>query len=122
LPPERDKLSATPAPNHFPIEHDPEYLRSQAERLIAALSADDVMSEATAADLDLVVDGYAHVLALDVDRLRLRREITRLAESGDPAAAAQLQELSAMLRWMTRTCQQLREVLSAVRARAELSS
>ncbi len=74
------------------------------------------------AKLDLVVDGYAYVLALDVDRVRLEREIARLAESGDPGAATKLRELSVMLRWMTRTCNQLRELLSRVRARAELSS
>jgi hypothetical protein len=114
-------VSATPAPNHHPIEHDPAYLRSQAERLIDALSDED----ATVPDetrLELVVDGYAHVLALDVDRVRVQREIARLAESGDPAAASQLRELSVMLRCLTRTCTQLRELLSSARARAELSS
>jgi len=113
-------VSATPAPNHYPIEHDPEYLRSQAQRLIDALSEEHSDDDPTT--LELVVDGYAHVLALDVDRVRLEREIARLAESGDPAAASQLRELSVMLRWMTRTCKQLRELLSSARARAELSS
>jgi hypothetical protein len=114
-------LSATPAPNHYPIEHDPEYLRGQAEWLIRALS-DEGAFLADPATLDLVVDGYAHVLTLDVDRVRLEREIARLAESGDPTAAAELRDLSVMLRWITRTCAQLREALRAVRARGELSS
>ena len=111
-------MSATPAPYHYPID-DPEYLRSQAERLISALSDENALRSDSA--LDLVVDGYAHVLALDVERVRLEREIARLAELGDPAAAAELRELSVMLRWITRTCKQLRDELSSVRARAELS-
>lgn len=114
-------MSATPAQNHLPIEHDPEYLRSQAQRLIDALS-EEPTDEAHAATLELVVDGYAHVLVLDVDRVRVEREIARLAESGDPAAAPQLRELSVMLRWMTCMGTRLRELLSTTRARAELSS
>ncbi len=116
-------MSITPAPHRLPIEHDPEYLRSQAELLIGALSDESIsLGDGTTRTLDLVVDGYAHVLALDVDRVRLEREIARLAESGDPSVAAELRELSVMLRWMTRTCKQLRDVLSSVRTRAELSS
>lgn len=114
-------MSATPAPNHYPIEHDPEYLRSESQRLIDALSEEHT-DESDEATLELVVDGYAHVLTLDVDRVRVEREIARLAESGDPAAASQLRELSVMLRCMTRTCSQLRELLSSARARSELSS
>jgi hypothetical protein len=114
-------VPATPAPNNLPIEHDPEYLRSQAQRLIDALSEEHAY-ESDETTLELVVDGYAHVLALDVDRVRVEREIARLAESGDPAAASQLRELSVMLRWMTRTCKQLRELLGSARARAELTS
>ena len=70
--------------------------------------------------LELIVDGYAHLLALDTDRLRLEREIARLAESGDPAVAAELRELSVLLRSVTHTTEELRKVLGAVRARAEL--
>jgi hypothetical protein len=114
-------VSARPAPDHYPIEHDPDCLRSRAEWLISALS-DEEAPAAEATTLDLVVDGYAYVLALDVDRVRLEREIARLAESGDPGAATELRKLSVMLRWMTRTCDQLRELLSTARARAELSS
>jgi hypothetical protein len=68
------------------------------------------------------VDGYAHVLALDVDRLRLEREIARLAESGDPRAAEELQELSALLRLVGDTSAELRGLLDAVRARVECRS
>lgn len=92
--------------------------------MISALSdaADEEALLTDPAILELVVDGYAHVLTLDVDRVRLEREIARLAETGDPAAAAELRELSVTLRCMTRTSEQLRDVLSSVRARAELSS
>jgi hypothetical protein len=69
--------------------------------------------------LELIVDGYAHVLALDVDRRRLERDIARLAGSGDPHAAAELGELSAHLQDLTSTSEQLRELLGEVRARDE---
>ena len=114
-------MTATPAPHQPPIDHDHAHLRHQAEALISALSAEDALL-GDPATLDLVVDGYAQVLALDVDRVRLEREIAQLAESGDPAVAPQLRELSVTLRWMTRTCNQLRELLRTVRARAEPSS
>jgi hypothetical protein len=69
--------------------------------------------------LELVVDGYAHVLALDVDRRRLEREIARLAGSGDPQAAAELRSLSALLVDVTSTSERLRKLLGEVRARDE---
>ena len=69
--------------------------------------------------LELLVDGYAHVLALDVDRMRLKREITRLAESGDPRVAGELRELSALLHDVTETSAELRGRLDAVRVRVE---
>lgn len=69
--------------------------------------------------LELIVDGYAHVLALDVDRRRLEREIAALAQSGDPLTAADLGELSALLREMTSTSEELRGLLDEARAREE---
>jgi hypothetical protein len=69
--------------------------------------------------LELVVDGYAHVLALDVDRRRLEREVARIAEAGDPGMAASLSELSGLLRRMTRVSDELRARLDALRARLE---
>ena len=73
----------------------------------------------TKSSLELIVDGYAHVLALDLDRLRMEREIARLAESGDPTVAVELRELSVVLRCLTRTSKNLRDLLATVRARIE---
>jgi hypothetical protein len=115
-------LPATPAPHHTPVQHGPDYLRRQAESLIRTLSDEDALAEATTSSLELIVDGYAHVLALEVDCMRIEREIARLAESGDPAAAPQLRELSVVVRCLTRTSVRLRELLRSVRERFELSS
>jgi hypothetical protein len=54
--------------------------------------------------------------------MRMEREIARLAESGDPGVAGELQELSVVLRCLTRTSVRLRSMLSTVRARTELPS
>ncbi len=95
-------------------------LRSRAEERIRALAEDSSGARApTGKSMELVVDGYAQVLALDVNSLRLRRELSRLAEAGDPAHAADLRELSALLRILTATAEQLRHALGAARARAE---
>jgi hypothetical protein len=69
--------------------------------------------------LELIMDGYAHLLVLDTDRLRLEREIARLAESRDPAAAAELRYLTVLVRSVTRTTEELRDVLGAIHARAQ---
>jgi hypothetical protein len=88
--------------------------------LIRTLSDEDALAtHATKSSREVIVDGYAHVLALDVDRLRLEREIARLAGSGDPKMAGELRELSVLLRYVTLTSEQLRDVLSDVRARVE---
>lgn len=83
--------------------------------LIRTLSDEDTLAHATKSLLELIVDGYAHVLALDVDRMRMEREIARLAESGDPAVAGQLQELSGVVRCLMRTSERLRTLLRSVR-------
>lgn len=88
--------------------------------LTATLSADATVADRTTKGLpELVVDGYAHVLALDVDRLRLEREIARLAESGDPGVAEQLRELSLVLRNVTRASEELRARLDWARTCVE---
>jgi hypothetical protein len=108
------------APSFFDMA--PDYLCTQAESLIRALSERAPATPlATPASPDAIVDGYAHVLALDVDRLRLEREIARLAESGDPRVAGELRELSILLRRVKHTSDQLRDQLSSVRAQAELA-
>jgi len=114
-------LPATPAPHHTPVQHGPDYLRRQAESLIRTLSDEDALAAATTSSLELIVDGYAHVLALEVDCMRIEREIARLAESGDPAVAPQLRELSVVARSLTRTSARLRDLLGSVRERIELS-
>jgi hypothetical protein len=114
-------LPATPAPHHTPIHHGPDYLRRQAESLISKLSDENVLARATKSSLELIVDGYAHVLALDIDCMRMEREIARLAESGDPAVAGELRELSVVVRCLRRTSAQLRELLRTVRERIERS-
>jgi hypothetical protein len=84
------------------------------------LEEDVVLTRGQDASLELLVDGYAHVLALDVDRMRLEREITRLApESGNPQVAGELRELSALLHDLTSTSAELRGLLDAVRTRVE---
>jgi hypothetical protein len=92
----------------------------RAESLIRTLSEEDVVAtRARASTLELIVDGYAHVLALDVERTRLEREIGRLAQSGDPGVVGKLRELSALLRDVSSTSEQLRGLLDAARARVE---
>ena len=78
------------------------------------------MAESTKSSLELIVDGYAHVLALDIDCMRMEREIARLAESGDPAVAGELRELSVVIRCLRRTSARLRDLLRTVRERIEL--
>ena len=88
--------------------------------LIRSMSEEDVLAtRSKASSLELIVDGYAHVLALDVDGIRLEREIGRLAQSGDPDVAGELRELSALLRSVTSTSGQLRGLLDAARVRIE---
>jgi hypothetical protein len=115
-------LPATPAPHHTPVQTGPDYLRRQAESLISTLSDEDALAHATKSAVELIVDGYAHVLALEVDRMRMEREIARLAASGDPQVAGELQELSVVLRCLTRTSERLRDLLDSVRARIELGA
>jgi hypothetical protein len=110
----------TPAPNQSPFLRGTDHLRERAESLIAALSdADAVAGSAAKSSLELIVDGYAHVLALDVDRLRLEREIARLTESVDSQVAGELQELAILLRLVQSTSVELRGLLDAVRAHVE---
>lgn len=111
-------MPATSTPNHNSIQPGAERLCSQTEALIESLSSMPAGSTRSNS-LELVVDGYAHVLALDVDRRRLEREITRLAEAGDPEMAGRLSELSALLRRMARASEGLRGRLSELRARLE---
>jgi hypothetical protein len=113
-------LSATSTSDHRSIQRGADRLRRQAESLIATLSDEDTtVNRTTQSSLELVVDGYAHVLALDVDCRRLEREIARLAESGDPEMAGKLSELSALLRRVARASEELRDRLSEFRARLE---
>jgi hypothetical protein len=125
---DRFDLSATSIPHHDSIQPGAERLCEQAEALIASLTGENVPRGYIAAvgpdsspggPLELVVDGYAHVLALDVDRRRLEREVARLAEAGDPGMAARLGELSGLLRRMTRVSEDLRARLDLLRARLE---
>jgi hypothetical protein len=124
-------LSATSIPHHNSIQPGAERLCEQAEALVSSLAGDDVPRDYLAdlgpessagGPLELVVDGYAHVLALDVDRRRLEREVARLAEAGDPGMASRLSELSGLLRRMTRVSEELRARLDALRARLEGAS
>ena len=78
-----------------------------------------VAEHATRRSRELIADGYAHLLELDVVGLRLKREIARLAESGDPRVAGELRALSVLLRRVTRTNEKLHDLLNTVRARCE---
>jgi hypothetical protein len=115
------QVSAIPAPNQKGLaKRGSDHLLKQAESLIGVLSEEDVVEARTVTNLlELIVDGYAHVLALDVDRRRLDRDIARLVGSGDPQAAAELRRLSAQRRDLTSASEQLRELLGEVRARDE---
>ncbi|HTA15661.1 MAG TPA: hypothetical protein VK781_12470 [Solirubrobacteraceae bacterium] len=113
-------MQALPVSHQSLPRRGPDHLRLQAESLIGVLSEEDVLlTRGREGSLELLVDGYAHVLALDVDRMRLKREITRLAESGDPRVAGELRELSALLHDVTETSAELRGRLDAVRVRVE---
>ena len=111
-------MPTTSVPNHNSIQPGAERLCAQAEALIESLSS-MLVSATRSSSLDLVVDGYAHVLALDVDRRRLEREIVRLAEAGDPEMTRRLRELSSLLRRMSRASENLRDRLSELRLRLE---
>jgi hypothetical protein len=111
-------VPATPIPYESFAQRGPDHLRVQAESLISTMSKEDVVANRSrASSLELIVDGYAHVLALDVDGMRLEREIGRLAQSGDPDVAGELRELSALLQSVTSTSGRLRELLDAARGR-----
>jgi hypothetical protein len=113
-------LPATPIPYDSFSQRGPDHLRTRAELLIRTLSEKGVLAtRSRESTLELIVDGYAHVLALDVDRMRLQREIARLAQSGDPEMARELSELSALLNDVTSTSGQLRKLLDELRARVE---
>ncbi len=121
-------MSATSVPHHNSIHPGAERLCEQGEALVASLTSDEVPRDylvdgdpegSARGPLELVVDGYAHVLALDVDRRRIEREVARLAEAGDPGMAARLGELSGLLRRMTRVSEDLRAQLDVLRARLQ---
>jgi hypothetical protein len=114
-------VQAIPAPHQKELAHrGSDHLLKQAESLIGVLSEKDVVEAHTVTNLlELIVDGYAHVLALDVDRRRLDRDIARLVGSSDPQAGVELRELSVQLRDLTCASERLRELLGEVRARDE---
>jgi hypothetical protein len=113
-------MPALPASNQNLAQRGLDQLCDQAESLIETLSEKDVvLTHGRDVALELLVDGYAHVLALDVDRMRLEREIARLAESGDPRVAGELRRLSASLQEVTSRSTELRRRLDAVRPRVE---
>lgn len=113
-------LPAPPANHEGLAQRGPDYLRAQAATLIKILREEDVVeTRSKDSSLEFIVDGYAHVLALDVDRMRLEREIARLAQAGDPRAAGELRELSALLGSVSSTSAELRRLLDAARIRLE---
>lgn len=114
-------MPAIPAPHQKGLaQRGSNYLLKQAGLLIGVLSQGDVAGTHAGTNLlELIVDGYAHVLALDVDRRRLERDIARLAGSGDPHAAVELRELSATLADVTGASERLRKLLGEVRPREE---
>lgn len=114
-------MPAIPAPHQPCVARSgPNPLLAQAQSLIRVLPEEDPPAERTKTELlELIVDGYAHVLALDVAGRKLERDIARLAGSGDPEAAAELRKLSARLRELTSTSEQLRNLLGEARLRHE---
>jgi hypothetical protein len=113
-------MPTMPLQNQRFAQQGPDHLRTRAESLIRTLSEEDLLATRSKdSSLELIVDGYAHVLALDVDRMRLEREIARLAQSGDPHVAGELRELSALSRNVSSTSEELRSLLDAARIRVE---
>jgi hypothetical protein len=109
----------THAPYESFAQRGPDHLCVQAESLIRIFSEQDVLAARShASSLELIVDGYAHVLALGVDRIRLEGEIARLAQCDDPDVQ-ELRELSTLLQSVNATSDRLRELLDAARIRIE---
>jgi hypothetical protein len=98
-----------------------DHLRHPTEERVRALAGSYNIADADSAagSGDSIVDCYAHVLALDVDRLRLERELARLAEIGDPASMAEIQSLVVLLGLVTATADRLRDALRTARQRRE---
>lgn len=110
----------TPAPHQRFVQRGSDDLRTQAETLIRTLSKQGLLATRSQAEaLEFIVDGYALVLALDVERVRLEREIAQLAQSGDPDVAGELRELSRRLRGVASTSERLRRLLDEARIRVE---
>jgi hypothetical protein len=114
---------AISTPDHTSIRRGADRLSRRTEALIVTLSDKRAAAQRTKqGSLELIVDGYAHVLALDVDRRRLERELVRLAQDGDPDMAGELSELSTLLHDMVRASDELRGRLGELRARVESES
>jgi len=89
-------------------------LQGQAEARMRALEDGPVAFPHPPGDSpDSIADGYALALTLEVDRLRLERELTRLAQVGDTAFAADLQGLTMLLIRVQATAERLRDALRA---------
>jgi hypothetical protein len=115
-----NRLPVTTAPHQRLAQRGPDDLRTRAEGLIGTLSEQDLLKTRSHLDaLEFIVDGYAHVMALDVDCVKREREIAELAQAGDPAVAAELRELSKNLRRTASTSERLRSLLDEARIRVE---
>ena len=102
----------------------PDYLCRQADSLIRTLSGTANASPPVAASSpEVIVNGYAHVLALDVDRLKLgARDRSPRGIRRSAGGWTSFSELSVLLRLVRCTSDQLRAQLSVVRAQAELAA
>jgi hypothetical protein len=68
---------------------------------------------------ELIADGYAHALLLDVDRRKYERQLAHLARSATAEEADQLRDLSDALHHVQSTSAQLRALMETIRARFE---
>lgn len=112
-------MQATQGPHELSTESI-EAHREHAHELLRTLR-EEAGREAGALGVgeEVLDDCYAQLLTLEVDRRGLEREMTTLAESGDPAVASRLRQLSILVRSVVDAGEQLRSALEAERVRFE---
>ena len=107
----------TEQPDYARLAESLACLQTQAEERIRALEdGPAAFPHSTGDSPDPIADGYALALTLEVDRLRLQRELTRLAKIGDTAFAADLQGLTMLLTRVLATAERLRDALRTARS------
>lgn len=100
-----------------PNPQDPlQALGEQTEALLRELERCDPPQAERDRAHELLLDGCAHALRLDLARMHLERDISRLASVGGPADADELHRLSASLTTVTGMAEDLRGEIARVRS------